>query len=268
VALIDLERLSTELRALGVTPGRDLLVHCSMRRIGWVDGGPATLLAALRQVIGGATLVVPTQTATTNTTTSERFRAAAKALSAEQLAELEARIPGFDWATSPAEGMGTLAEHVRRHPDSVRSRHPQTSFAAIGPRSSEFMAVHDLDCHLGERSPVGRLYAAGADILLIGVGYEACTALHLAEYRQPSPVMRPYRCYVVEDGRRVLKEFIAVDLDATQFRRLGDDLEPLARHGAIGRAPSRLLPLREAVDFAVDWFGHLRLWKREGESPT
>jgi aminoglycoside 3-N-acetyltransferase len=34
---------------------------------------------------------------------------------------------------------------------------------------------------------MGELYAADGQILLLGLGYEACTALHLAEYRLPVP---------------------------------------------------------------------------------
>ncbi len=90
----------------------------------------------------------------------------------------------------PSQRMGVLAEYVRCAPGAVRSDHPQTSFAALGPRARQLTDGHDLTCHLGERSPVGGLYAADGQILLLGLGYEACTALHLAEYRLPVPPPR------------------------------------------------------------------------------
>jgi aminoglycoside N3'-acetyltransferase len=55
-------------------------------------------------------------------------------------------------------------------------------------------------CHLGERSPLGWLYAADAAILLLGVGYDACTAFHLAEYRRPSTRPQKYHCFVADGG--------------------------------------------------------------------
>lgn len=49
---VDFGRLVADLRSLGVRREQDLLVHCSMRRVGWVDGGPATLPAAIQHVTG------------------------------------------------------------------------------------------------------------------------------------------------------------------------------------------------------------------------
>ena len=104
----------------------------------------------------------------------------------------------FDPATTPCPTMGALAECVRTTPGAVRSTHPHTSFAALGPRAAELLADHDPHCHLGERSPLGALYAAGAHVLLFRVGFEACSAFHLAEYRlRPAP---PPRAYSVRVG--------------------------------------------------------------------
>ncbi|MFF0191065.1 AAC(3) family N-acetyltransferase [Streptomyces sp. NPDC005244] len=51
--------------------------------------------------------------------------------------------------------------------------------------------VHDPDCHLGEGSPLGALYAADARVLLFRVGFEVCSAFHLAECRlRPVPPLR------------------------------------------------------------------------------
>ncbi|HUZ37751.1 MAG TPA: AAC(3) family N-acetyltransferase [Streptosporangiaceae bacterium] len=252
------DRLTADLRALGIRPGQDLLVHCSLRRVGPVDGGAATLLAALRAAAGPrASLVVPAQTAQ-NSLTSSAFLAATARLSPRERARYIAAMPGFDPATTPSSGMGALAEQVRTHPEAVRSSHPQTSFAGLGPRAAGCMAAHDLGCHLGERSPLGWLYAADAAALLIGVGYAACTAFHLAEYRLPGPPpLRRYTCFTSHDGgKRTRREFTDLALDDSDFGALGTaiDPEPFVRRGRIGAAESRLLPLRAAVDFARCWF--------------
>ncbi|MEV0152338.1 AAC(3) family N-acetyltransferase [Micromonospora sp. NPDC050686] len=249
-------RLVAQLRALGLRAGHDVLVHCSLRRVRPV-GGPATLAAALREVVGPTgTLLVPTENAG-NSTTSRAYRAATRDLDARELAAYHAAMPGWDRATSPSEGTGAFAEHIRLTPGAVRSGHPQTSFTALGPRAREFTDGHELDCHLGERSPLGRLYAAGGQILLLGVGYAACTALHLAEYRLPvPPPSRRYHCYRLVAGRRVSLEFQAADLDDSDFARVGAALDtaPFVRRGRVGDTAARLLPVRATVDRAVEWF--------------
>ncbi len=127
------------------------------------------------------------------------------------------------------------------------------------------MAVHDLESHLGNESPLAALYATDAWVLLLGVGYDACSALHLAEYRldEPSPT-RPYSCYVVDSGQRVLRQFMAIDLDDSDFSLLGMDFEashPVARAG-VGDAQARAMSLRAAVDFAIGWMNQNRKAER------
>ncbi len=257
------EQLAADLQALGLQRGQDLLlVHCSLRQVGRVDGGTASLLNAIQDVAGPeATIVVPAQT-TLNSLTSSAFRAATAGLDAEERARFIAAMPGFDPATTPSTGMGVFAEHVRTRPSARRSSHPQVSFAAVGPSAGACTSVHDLDCHMGERSPLGWLYAADAAILLLGVGYSVCTAFHLAEYRLPGePPRRSYHCFTVEGGMRVEHEFTDIDLDDRDFGLMGAELEATAglsitsglRRGQVVSAICRLIPLRMAVDFACSW---------------
>jgi aminoglycoside 3-N-acetyltransferase len=262
--LVDRDQLVADLRALGLRQGQDLLIHCSLSRIGWVDGGAATLLSAILEVVGpAATLVVPTET-TWNSLTSNAFRAATAGLDDGARARYVATMPGFDPVSTPSAGMGAFAEHVRTRPAARRSGHPQTSLAAIGPGAYACTSVHDLDCHLGERSPMGWLYSANAAILLLGVGYSACTAFHLAEYQLPGvPPLRSYHCFTTQGGTRVAHQFTDIYLDDTDFELIGTDLDSIAgrdsasglRRGHVGSAECRLVPFRMAVDFARSWLG-------------
>ncbi len=261
-APIGREQLAADLRALGVRRGETLLIHCSLRRIGPVEGGAATLLEALIDVAGPqATLVVPTHT-TLNSLTSRAHRAAVAGFDEDELARYIADMPGFDPVRTPSHGMGALAEQLRTSPSAVRSHHPITSFSALGPRARDCTSVHELDCHLGDRSPLGWLYAVDAAILLLGVEYTACTAFHLAEYHLPwTPPVRLYRCFTAEGGSRAKREFTAPALDDRDFGQLGAALEKKApdglRVGDVGGGTGRLIPLPEAVDFGVTWLtGH------------
>ncbi len=252
-AALELRALADDLRRLGVRPGQDLLVHTSLSSLGPVAGGPATLLEALRTAAPGATIVVPTHTAG-NSTSSTRYRVATAGLTDARLAGYVDDMPGFDPAVTPSSGMGVFAEYVRKSPDAVRSTHPQTSFAAIGPRAAECVAGHALECHLGELSPLGWLDRNGAWALLLGVGYTACTAFHLAEYRLPDkPPPCVYSCYVMVGNRRESRVFTDLALDDSDFEAIGEriDGEPFVRHGQVGAADCRLIPVRDAVRFAL-----------------
>jgi aminoglycoside 3-N-acetyltransferase len=247
--------LAADLSGLGVERGSTLLVHASLRSVGPVHGGSRTLLRALRDALGpDGTVVVPTFTEG-NSLTSRRHRRRTRGLTRHQLLSYRENMEPFSVASTPSDGMGRLAEQVRTTPGAERSTHPQTSFAALGPRAARITAGHPLDCLLGERSPLGRLYEERAYVLLLGVGFEVCSAFHLSEYRQPRVVRRRYDCRVMTEHGPHWVGFVDADLDDSDFAELGHGLEgdasraggPLAR-GRVGAADSRLFPLRWAVD--------------------
>jgi aminoglycoside 3-N-acetyltransferase len=250
------ESLAGDLRALGIRPGELLLVHTSMRRLGFVRDGAAGVVAALRAVLGNAgTLVVPAFTAN-NSDTSRLHRTLTAGMTSAEVGRYRAEMPPFNPATTPTAGVGAVAEQVRRSPGATRSVHPQTSFAALGPLAGTLMAGHAPDCHFGERSPLARLYEGRARLLLLGVGYQACSAFHLAEYRYlAQPPMRAYRCVISADNRPRWWEYQDVALHDRDFGVIGDafDRAGLALTGHVGEAECRLAPLASAVDFAAEW---------------
>lgn len=253
------DSLARDLSRLGVRGGQSLLVHASLRRVG---SGAATVLDAIRDVLGSSgTTVVLTATAD-NSTTSRTHLARTRDLSDAERRDYLASMPAFNADTTPSTGTGALAEHVRTSPGAMRSRHPQTSFAALGPRAAEIIGGHALDCHLGEESPLAKLYKIDeARILMLGVGYDACTALHLAEYRYtPEPPKQRYDCVIERDGRRAWWSYQDMVLDDRDFGEIGRALDETGdvRRGPVGRADSRLIRLREAVDFAVRWLARRR----------
>lgn len=250
--------LAHDLRRLGLRPGDIVLVHASLRSIGPVVGGANAVLAAIRTAVGAeGTVVAPTFTVE-NSYTSAVFVRATNGLGPRELHAYRSRMPPFDAETTVASPtLGILAETVRQAAGARRSLHPQTSFAAIGPHAPGITENHAPDCHLGERSPLGRLCRLGAKSLLIGTDFSVFSSFHLAEYRVPDPALRTYRCVVAgPGGRGVWWSYRDVDLDDRDFGELGAAYARVApvRAGRVGAACTLLVPIASAVDFAVRWF--------------
>jgi aminoglycoside 3-N-acetyltransferase len=243
--------LAADLTALGLRAGDTVLVHSSLRAVGWVPGGRVAVVQALLDVLGPAgTLAVPTQTMEN----SDPKHWSRPPVPESWWPSIREHMPAFDPAVWPSRGIGALAEAVRTWPGAVRSNHPQASFAAVGARAAELMATHVLDSHLGEGSPLAALERAGARVLLLGVGFDVCTSFHLAEYRVPSPVTE-YGCAMHTARGREWVTYTDVATDSDDFDKLGAAYEPIGdiRRGRVGAADSRLFPMAEAVTFAVDW---------------
>lgn len=253
-------RLAEGLRRLGLPAGAVVLVHASLRSFWRFPDRADALFQALREVVGPAgTIVVPTFTPG-NSLTSSAYRAAVRMMPPAARTEYHRAMPPFDPAHTPS-ALGQFSECVRTAENSVRSAHPQTSFAAVGEAADFLMADHSLDSHLGEKSPLARLYDSGAYILLVGVGYSCCSAFHLAEYRYTfEPPQRAYQAVVLERGQRRWCRFVDVRLDDSDFALLGNHMEQemSVSHDTVLGADMRLFPLREAVDFAVIWLGKNR----------
>ncbi len=253
-------QLPVQLRLLGVRPGMRLLVHASL-------GGTGLRAEQLRDALTGVlgpqgTLVVPAFTPENSRTSAAHLERIEGMDEAEVRAFLD-RMPAFDPASTPSQGMGSLAEAVRTAPGAARSAHPQTSFAALGADARRLCAGHRLTCHLGEESPLGKLCWEGGQVLMINVGFSVCTAFHLAEYRIPKPPLRMYECVVKvnlpggRSGSRLEGEWTAyedVALDDGDFAEIGRAFpDSRVRRGRIGGASTMLFSLPDAVDHALDW---------------
>lgn len=256
--------LAGQLRALGLGTGDAVLVHASLRAMGWVCGGATAVVQALLDVLGPTgTLTVPTFTSDNRDPSCWRDRP----VPAHWWPTIRRELPAFDPDITPGQHMGAISEQVRTWPGARRSGHPQVSFAAVGAHAEHVVAVHDLDCHLGERSPLRALEDLDAWVLLLGVGFERCTAFHLGEYRQPNPPVREYSCALAGPRGRTWATFVDVDLDQRDFDRIGAAFEAgdagddtsggsargRIRRGRLGLADARFFPLRSAVRHATQW---------------
>jgi len=236
---VTVDSLTEDLRALGVRPGETLLVHSSLRALGWVAGGAQAVVDALRRAVGEAgTVVVPTFTGQYG----DPAEWSNPPVPDDWVPWIRASMPAYRPAVTPSRGVGVVPECLRTYPDAVRSRHPVVSFAALG--DAAVVADHGYDDPLGEGSPLAAIYERDGRVLRLGTGHAANTSLHLAEHRAGVGADRVTNVApVVVDGER--------DGPRVRGARDPDRRLPRGRRGLRARGRGRVGPGRRGDGDAV-----------------
>jgi aminoglycoside 3-N-acetyltransferase len=187
---VDKEDIKQGLSRAGLRAGDTVLVHSSLSRFGYVEGGADAVIDALLETVGpDGTLLMSA------ITTSSEF--VVRCIEAAEAGAV-LNTPPLDIA-SATTWAGAIPETFRRRPGVVRSLHPTHSVTAIGARASELLQGHHLapgPC--GKGTPFMRLADESRGfVLLLGVNHESNTTLHgVEEIATLEYVLYPKLCRV------------------------------------------------------------------------
>jgi aminoglycoside 3-N-acetyltransferase len=227
------------LERLGARDKR-FIVHASLRSFGRVEGGAPAVARAVMQV--GRTVLVPTFT----------FCPAA-------LPAVSSRVPrnGCNYDTDRlgdehptayrldlpvAMPIGAVAEALRLSPGAVRSRHPLSSFAAIGVHAARYVERQPYDAPM---LPITRMVDDDGWVLMLGTDWTSCTTVHRGE---EIVGRRPFvRWALCEDGN---VRAVRVGGCSDGFNAM-NELVSGVRDTRVGNALLRLVSMANVLDTAV-----------------
>jgi aminoglycoside 3-N-acetyltransferase len=244
--------LAQDLRALGLETGMLVIVHSSMKSLGWVNGGPVAVIQALQDVLTTqGTLVMPAH----SSGLSDPAKWENPPVPESWWDTVRDTMPAYDPHRTPTSGIGRIPELFRTWPDVLRSDHPAHSFAAWGRLAGEVTRGHTLSFSLGPSSPLDHIYQHDGYVLLLGAGYDSVTSFHLAEYRLDWMPQISQGAPIFIEGERIWHTYKDLDVNNDDFTELGEafEMENQMAIGKVGSAGSRLFRQRLAVNFAERW---------------
>jgi aminoglycoside 3-N-acetyltransferase len=233
------EDLLRDLRALGVRPGDLVNAKVSLKSIGYVEGGPDTLLQALLEAVGPSGTIV----------TDSFLDVYPLPLSEENARRLS--------DNSTPSYAGALANALIRHPRVVRSSHPVQKFAAVGARAEELMSAHTPTSYAYDVLRVmaeqgGQNLKIGSDQKTVGVG-TTHVAIGLSRLRQKRP--RAGRAYVADGGRVVVFERDWAGACARGFNNFLPYYRPagaILSEGRVGLAEAKITDMKRTLDIELE----------------
>jgi len=257
-------QISRELLKLGLRPDGALMVHASVRSLGWIVGGPDTVINGLLDALG------PDGTLMMYVSWEEWENAlvfGVNGMDNERRKAYLAECPPFNPATSRAtRSWSILTEYLRTWPGAYRSNHPTASVVAVGAKAKWLTADHPLAYGYGAGSPFEKLRKAGGQVLLLGAPLNSLSILHHAEH-----MANILRKKVVQNTLPVLEQGKVTwikfeEFDTCEGIREGfsgeDYFTSIAQEylssgkgqtGTVGAAECHLFPVDDLVRFAIEW---------------
>jgi aminoglycoside 3-N-acetyltransferase len=232
------EDIKKGLIELGLKKGDTVGVHGSLSSFGQVEGGADAVIDALVETVGEqGNIVMSTHSANLS---EDRRTPEMVAMGVSWLCKI---LP-YDPDTTPVR-TGIIPETFRKRKGVFRGSHPSNSVAALGPKAKELSEGWH------------RLLELDGYILLIGVGLDRCTAMHLAEGRVRFPdrilrIITPPKWFVEKypEGEWEWDIGPYPDFDKLTQPCLERGIMKTVR---VGEATLRLVKLRELIDLYVEY---------------
>jgi aminoglycoside 3-N-acetyltransferase len=160
------EQIKVGLSAIGLDPGDVVMLHSSLKSLGYVPDGPNAVIEALLETIGArGTLIVPTY-----------YQPGGSILAACQTPEY-----CFD-PRRHGTGLGALPAAFLKFAGVERSIHPTHSVSALGPKARYITEGHHLASSIfGEGSPWQRCIELRGKVVGLGVSMGPITFYHVLE---------------------------------------------------------------------------------------
>ena len=223
---------------------RPLMVHSSLSSFGSICGGAQAVLGGLLE--SGRTVLVPSFSSAFSVPRPNH-----EAPMVQNGIEDGFRGPttGIGRVYTPTcreidRDMGALPAALLNMDGAVRGRHPLNSFAAVGPDAKALVGGQSaLDVY----APIRELARRGGDILLMGVGLEAMTALHAAEELAGRRLFR--RWANGPDGNAIA---VSVGGCSRGFGAFDEVLTVVERRGRVGNSVWRAFPAQAAIALATN----------------
>ncbi|HET9526936.1 MAG TPA: AAC(3) family N-acetyltransferase [Pyrinomonadaceae bacterium] len=155
-------KIREALESCGAFKSDLLLVHSSLSACGSIDGGPETVVNALRSwITDRAALALPTHT--------------------WSYPDASGVAPVYDFRATPSV-VGTITNYYWRQPGIVRSQHPSHSIAISGPGAEDLCRDHELrETPCGPGTPYLSIAEGNSSVLMFGATMDAYTLYHTAE---------------------------------------------------------------------------------------
>lgn len=108
--------LQQQLHTLGIKTGDNIIVHSSLRSMGWIAGGTQAVVEALMETVTRTgTIVMPAQSADNSDPSYWRLPPVPE----EWHESIRQSLPAYNPHLTNLRGMGKIAECFHRHPETI-----------------------------------------------------------------------------------------------------------------------------------------------------
>ncbi len=209
-----------QLKKVGLKSGEVVMLHSSLSKMGYVEGGAQTIIDSILSFIGDeGTLVMP----------------AFPAIGFNY--DYLMTNPVFDIVNTPSK-MGVITEVFRKMKQVKRSLHPTDSVCALGKQADYLTKDHfNQLTPYNENSPFYRLCELKAKIILMGVDLNSLTNFHTLEDAVPDFEYPVYHQTILntqlidESGKTLVMKTKVHNPFFSKKRKCNDFIKPFTNDG-------------------------------------